>query len=87
MIGVMILTFQITWVIAFLLLPAYIFMFIGAALQVVLTKRFADRSKKGIEEIAQITIEFIENVYTVTTLGIEQRIINRYEHLLTNPTK
>ena len=86
-IGVVILTFQITWVIALILLPAYVFMFIGALLQVVLAKKYADKSNRGIEETAQVTTESIENVLTVTTLGIEKRLVKKYEDLLIQPAK
>ncbi len=79
--------FQITWVIALILLPAYIFMFVGALLQVVLSKKYADKSKYGIEETAKVTTEFIGNVSTVTTLGIEKRLAKKYEDLLVQPAK
>ncbi len=62
-------------------------MFIGAFLQVVLTKKYADKNKEGLEDTAKITIEFIENVPTVTTLGIEQRLVTKYEKLLEDPAK
>ena len=86
-IGVLILSFQISWVIAFLLLPAYVFMFIGALLQVVLSKKYADKSNEGIEETAQVTTEYIDNVLTVTTLGIEKRLVRKYEALLEQPAR
>ena len=63
--GAVIVTFATTWALTFLLLPAYFSMFIGAYLQVKLTKKYADSSKKLIEDSAKVTSESIDNVYTV----------------------
>lgn len=86
-IGVVILSFVISWVIGLVVLPAYVFMFIGAYLQVALTKRFADKSSRGINDIAKITTEYIENMPTVAMLSIEKRLIKRYEELLVEPAR
>lgn len=86
-IGVVILSFQISWVMAFIVLPAYVFMFVGAFLQVALAKKYADRSKEGIEETAQLTTESIENVVTVTMLSIEKLLVAKYEQLLEKPSR
>ena len=83
--GAIIVTFVTTWALTLLLLPAYFSMFIGAYLQVSLTKKYADSSKKLIEDSAKVTSESIDNVYTVATLGIERRLVKKYDECLEQP--
>lgn len=86
-IGVVILSLAISWVIGLVVLPAYVFMFIGAYLQVALTKKFADKSSRKIDDIAIITTEYIGNLSTVAMLSIEKRLIKKYGDLLIEPAR
>ena len=84
-VGGLAVSFAATWVISLVLLPDYISLFIGGYLQVILTKRYADISNTLLEDSAKVAVESIENVYTVATLGIEKRIMKKYDQHLEKP--
>ena len=82
-----IIAFVMTWVVALVILPAFPLMILGGFLQLVLTKRYTDQRNGLIEDSATVAIEAIENVYTVATLGIETRLVRKYDDLLELPFK
>ena len=82
-----IIAFVMTWVVALVILPAFPLMILGGFLQLVLTKRYTDQRNGLIEDSAKVAIEAIENVYTVATLGIETRLVRKYDDLLELPFK
>ena len=82
-----IIAFILSWVIALVVIPAYLLLLIGGYLQVILTKTYADNKYKLIEDSAKVAIESIENVYTVATLGIESRLVRKYNQLLEQPLR
>ena len=83
----MISSFVLSWPIASIIAPAFPLMLLGAYLQVMLTKRYTDHTNKLIEDSAKVAVESIENVFTVATLGIEKRLVNKYKQLLEQPFK
>ena len=82
-----IIAFVMTWVVALIILPAFPLMILGGFIQLVLTKRYTDQRNGLIEDSAKVAIEAIENVYTVATLGIETRLVRKYDDLLKLPFK
>ena len=60
-------------------------MFLGGYIQTTFTKRYAEHRNKLIEDSAKVAVESIENVFTVATLGIEKRLVNKYNQLLEHP--
>ena len=76
-----------SWVVALVILPAFVLMTLGGYIQLVLTKRYTDQRNGLIEDSAKVAIEAIENVYTVATLGIETRLVRKYDNLLKLPFK
>ena len=82
-----ILAFATVWPIALVVTPAFPMMFLAGYLQVILTKRYADKRNKLIEDSAKVAIEAVGNVYTVATLGIEKRLVRKYDQLLKQPFK
>ena len=79
--------FIMSWVVALVILPAFVLMTLGGFIQLVLTKRYTDQRNALIEDSAIMAIEAIENVYTVATLGIETRLARKYDNLLKLPFK
>ena len=82
-----IIAFIMSWVVALVILPAFPLMILGGFIQLVLTKRYTDQRNDLIEDSAKVAIEAIENVYTVATLGIETRLVRKYDNLLKLPFK
>ena len=83
-----IIAFILSWAIALVVIPpAYLLLFIGGYLQLILTKTYAGIKYKLIEDSAKVAIESIENVYTVATLGIEKRLVRKYNQLLEQPSR
>ena len=80
-----ILSFVLAWPIALVVNLTFLLMIFGAYLQVTFTKRYADYKNKLIEDSAKVAVESIENVFTVATLGIENRLVNKYNQLLKQP--
>ena len=82
-----VIAFIMSWVVALVVLPAFPLMILGGYIQLVLTKRYTDQRNGLIEDSAKVAIEAIENVYTVATLGIETRLVRKYDDLLELPFK
>ena len=82
-----VIAFIMSWVVALVVLPAFPLMILGGYIQLVLTKRYTDQRNGLIEDSAKVAIEAIENVYTVATLGIETRLVRKYDNLLELPLK
>ena len=80
-----IFSFALAWPVALVATPGLPLMFLGGYLQVALTKRNTDQRTKLIEDTAKVAVETIENVFTVATLGIEKRLVNKYNQLLKQP--
>ena len=80
-----IIAFVLIWVIGLIVLLSYPLLLIGGYLQVIFTKRYSDKKNQLIEDSAKVAIESIENVYTVATLGIENRLARKYNQLLEQP--
>ena len=76
-----------TWVIGLIVILSYPLLLIGGYLQVIFTKRYSDKKNQLIEDSAKVAIESIENVYTVATLGIESRLVRKYNQLLEQPLR
>ena len=74
-----------TWVIGLIVILSYPLLLIGGYLQVIFTKRYSDKKNQLIEDSAKVAIESIENVYTVATLSIENRLARKYNQLLEQP--
>ena len=75
----------LAWPIALVVTLTFPMMILGAYLQVSFTKRYADYRNKLIEDTAKVAVESIENVFTVATLGIEKRLVDKYNQLLEPP--
>ena len=82
-----ILCFATVWALALVVTPTFPVMLLAGYLQVILTTRFADRKNILIENSAKVAIEAVGNVYTVATLGIEKRLLRKYDQLLKQPFK
>ena len=85
MIASIVIAFIVSWAVALVVTPAFPSMFLGGFIQVILTKRYTDKRNKLIEDSAKVVIEAVENVYTVATLGIERRLVRKYDQLLKLP--
>ena len=82
-----IIAFILSWAIALGVIPPYLLLLLGGYLQVILTKAYAGIKYKLIEDSAKVAIESIDNVYTVATLGIESRLVRKYNQLLEQPLR
>ena len=82
-----IIAFILSWAIALVVIPPYLLLLLGGYLQVILTKNYAGIKYKLIEDSAKVAIESIDNVYTVATLGIENRLVRKYNQLLEQPLR
>ena len=82
-----ILCLATAWALALVVTPTFPVMLLAGYLQVILTARFADRKNILIENSAKVAIEAVGNVYTVATLGIEKRLMRKYDQLLKQPFK
>ena len=80
-----IFAFAVAWPVALVVTPGLPLMFLGGYLQVALTKRYTDQRTKLIEDTAKVAVESIENVFTVANLGIEKRLLCKYNQLLKQP--
>ena len=80
-----ILTFILSWPSALILAPVFPLILLGGYLQVMSTKKYTDFRNKLIEDTAKVAVESIENVFTVATLGIEKRLVCKYNRLLEQP--
>ena len=85
MIASIVIAFIVSWAVALVVTPVFLLMFLGGFIQVIFTKRYTDKRNKLIEDSAKVAIEAVENVYTVATLGVERRLVRKYDQLLKLP--
>ena len=71
-----------SWVLALVTLPCYPILLLGGYLQIRLTKRYIEKSKLALDISSIVATEAIDNVYTITSLGIRERIVNHYDQFL-----
>ena len=79
--------FAASWELTPVLMFAFPVLLLAAYFQIRLLSGRAQENKKSIEESGQIAAESIDNIDTVTSLGIEPQFCSRYENLLSGPFK
>ena len=82
-----IIIFEASWVLGFLSLITLFVFVIEGFLQLRLTNLFLLKSFECQSDGLKTAIEAIDSVYTVVTLGIEKRLVNKYHDQLKKPFK
>ena len=70
-----------SWVIAFITLPLYVVQLAAAILEVRIGRKFVLKSKSYLASGNEVAIGAIENVSTVASLGIAERVAGKYDML------
>ena len=78
-----IIALRASWVLALATLPFYPILLFSGFLQIRLTKTFAEKSKTSLDNSSRMATEAIDNVTTITSIGIGNRIVKQYDELLT----
>ena len=77
-----IIALESSWGLGLVLIPSLLFLMLGDILQIYLTNSLASKTWKLLEMSVKTAIESIDNIRTVTALGIAHILRNKYEKQL-----
>ena len=77
-----IIALESSWGLGLVLIPLLLFLMLGDILQIYLTNSLASKTWKLLEMSVKTAIESIDNIRTVTALGIAHILRNKYENQL-----
>ena len=72
-----VISLQSSWVLSCVLLPSYVVLCTSAILQVHIGRVISNRTSHILEGAYRTAIEAIENVYTVSSLGVSAKFVNK----------
>ena len=80
-----IIALEASWPLGLIALPSLIIFVLAGVLQMQLTKHFINKSSESQRECIMTAVESIGGVFTVTSLGIEEKLVRKYEKQLERP--
>ncbi len=83
----MAISLQASWVLSCLLLPSYVVLCSSAFLQLQIGRVISNKTTHILESAYKTAIEAIENVYTISSLGITARFIEKCRQQFDETTK
>ena len=80
-----IIALEASWPLGLIALPSLIIFVLAGVLQMQLTKLFINKSSEFQQECIMTAVESIDGVFTVSSLGIEEKLVRKYEKQLERP--